>query len=210
MNVGNQGITVGGRKLKLPKKINNGKAKENDNSDDDFVERKNNIDTEKKDNKMKRKRVEKIVKDKKVNVKGKKVIGYEETMGSCRISFIEKLIKCKDVSSINWCEYIVNCLEKSKNKWRPNDKNCYFTGPLAFLMMACAHRVICEDVNLQRYSPFITEIDLEHLRILEEYEVSKGIFGNLCLRENVEGVFYDEMMIQEIDRLRRVVELLKV
>ena len=58
-----------------------------------------------------------------------------ETMGSCRINFIEKLTQCKDVSSINWCEYIVDCLEKSKNKWRPNDKNCYFTGPLAFLMV---------------------------------------------------------------------------
>ncbi|CAH1437375.1 unnamed protein product [Lactuca virosa] len=69
MNVGNQGLAVGGRKLKLPKKINNGKVKENDSSDDDFVERKTKMDTEKKDNKMKRKRVEKIFKDKKVNVK---------------------------------------------------------------------------------------------------------------------------------------------
>ncbi|CAI9294873.1 unnamed protein product [Lactuca saligna] len=81
-----------------------------------------------------------------------------ETMGSCRINFIEKLIQCKDVSRINWCDYIVDCLGKSKNKWRPNDKNCYFTGPVALLMMAYADRVICEDVNFCRHRPFITKM----------------------------------------------------
>ncbi|CAI9271622.1 unnamed protein product [Lactuca saligna] len=120
------------------------------------------------------------------------------------LNLIEKLIQCKDVSSNNWCEYIIDCLEKSKNKWRPNDKNWYFTGPLAFLMMVYADRVICKDVNLQRYRPFIIEIDSENLRVLEEYEVSKWIFGSLSLWENVDGVFYDEMMIQDDSRNRSV------
>ncbi|CAI9284666.1 unnamed protein product [Lactuca saligna] len=129
-----------------------------------------------------------------------------ETMGSCRINFIEKLIQCEDVSRINWCEYIVDCLGKSKNKWKPNDKNCYFTGPVALLMMAYVDRVICEDVNLRRHRPFIIEIDSEHLRVLEEYEVSRGVFGNLSLRENLDGVFYDAMMNQDHSKDRSVEE----
>ncbi|CAI9298019.1 unnamed protein product [Lactuca saligna] len=78
MNVRDEGIAVGGRKLKSPKKSNNGKAKKNNRSDNDFVEMKKKMDSEKNDNKMKKKRVEAIVRDKKVNVKGKKVIGCED------------------------------------------------------------------------------------------------------------------------------------
>ncbi|CAH1412411.1 unnamed protein product [Lactuca virosa] len=139
MNAGKKGVASRGRKLELPKKTNNGKSYKNDRSDDDFVERKNKMDSEKNEKKMKRKRVDKSVKDKKVK-------------------------------------------------------------------MAYADRVICEDVNLQRLRPFITEIDSEHLRVLEEYEVSRGVFGNLSLRENVDGVFYDEMMNQDHSKDRSVEE----
>ncbi|CAH1452667.1 unnamed protein product [Lactuca virosa] len=139
MNVGKKRVSGGGRKLELPKKTNNGKSYKNDTSDDDFVERKNMMDSGKNENKMKRKRVDKSDKYKKVK-------------------------------------------------------------------MAYADRVICEDVNLQRYRPFITEIDSEHLRVLEKYEVSRGVFGNLSLRENVDGVFYDEMMNQDHSKDRSVEE----
>ncbi|CAH1445507.1 unnamed protein product [Lactuca virosa] len=78
MNVGNEGIAGGGRKLELPKNTNNGKSKKNDSSDDDFVERKKKMNYGKNENKMKRKRVEKIVRDKKVELKGKKVIRSQD------------------------------------------------------------------------------------------------------------------------------------
>ncbi|CAH1445870.1 unnamed protein product [Lactuca virosa] len=78
MNAGKKGVASRGRKLELPKKTNNGKSYKNDTSDDDFVERKNKMDSEKNEKKMKRKRVDKSVKDKKVKVKGKKVIGSQE------------------------------------------------------------------------------------------------------------------------------------
>ncbi|CAH1435609.1 unnamed protein product [Lactuca virosa] len=72
--------------------------------------------------------------------------------------------------------------------------------------MAYADIVICEDVNLHRHRPFITEFDSEHLRVLEEYEVSRGVFGNLSLRENVDGMFYDAMMNQDHSKDRSVEE----
>ncbi|CAH1416346.1 unnamed protein product [Lactuca virosa] len=72
--------------------------------------------------------------------------------------------------------------------------------------MVYVDRVICEDVNLHRHRPFITKIDSEHLRVLEEYEVSRGVFGILSLRENVDGVFYDAMMNQDHSKDRSVEE----
>ncbi|CAI9277698.1 unnamed protein product [Lactuca saligna] len=177
----------GGGELELPKKRSNGKSYKNDASDDDFVEKKKEVSSGKNERKMKRKRVDKSVNDKKGKVKGKKVIGAE---GKCKEGKVgTKFQRLSTRMSPNSLYLAMKILSKSQRE-----------------MMAYADRVICEDVNLCRHRPFITETDSEHLRVLEEYEVSRGVFGNLTLRENVDGVFYDEMMNQDNSKDRSVEE----
>ena len=48
---------------------------------------------------------------------------------------------------------------------------------------------MCEDVKIRRFKPFIKELDSEHLRVLEEYEMKKGMFGSLVIRDEELGSY---------------------
>lgn len=51
------------------------------------------------------------------------------------------------------------------------------------LLLVYVGRVVCENVELRRQRPFIHDLDSEHLRVLEEYELNNGVFGSLQLRK---------------------------
>ena len=60
-----------------------------------------------------------------------------ELMGSRKIDFLEKLVKAKDeIENINWCKYVVECLGRTKGKWKPNDQTCNYVGPQTLLLVS--------------------------------------------------------------------------
>ncbi|XP_042758254.1 uncharacterized protein LOC122198147 [Lactuca sativa] len=120
-----------------------------------------------------------------------------ELMGSCKVDFIDKLVLCKDISNINWCDWFIETLVKSKNKWRANDKNCHYIGPISLLVVAYADRVICDELILERKRPFIKEIDSKHLRTLEDHEEKKGNFETLDIKEELHGVYIEDKMYED-------------
>ncbi|CAH1435277.1 unnamed protein product [Lactuca virosa] len=145
---------------------------------------------------MKRKRVDKSVNDKKVNMKGKKVIGAE---GKCKEGKVgTEFQRLSTRISPNSLYLAMKCLSKSQREMvRDMGFGSFLGMKIDTLPGKLAYFVV---------DSFTTEIDSEHLRVLEEYEVSRGVFGNLSLRENVDGVFYDAMMNQDHSKDRSVEE----
>ena len=61
-----------------------------------------------------------------------------ELMGSRKTDFFEKLVFAKDqIEKINWCKYLVECLVRTKGKWKANDKTCNYVGPETLLLVSC-------------------------------------------------------------------------
>ena len=56
--------------------------------------------------------------------------------GSTKVFFLRRLIKVKDWTEINWCGFMLDCLQKSRLKWRPLEVNSYYTGPIEILMVS--------------------------------------------------------------------------
>ncbi|CAI9296588.1 unnamed protein product [Lactuca saligna] len=102
-----------------------------------------------------------------------------EMSGASHINCLEKLARYEDIQNIDRCKYIVECLEKAKYKWRPNDANCYYTGPITLLL---TDKVVLNGYNLRRSRPLITQIDSVDLEMLEEHGLRMGKFGTLEFR----------------------------
>jgi hypothetical protein len=41
----------------------------------------------------------------------------------------------KDIRNMDWCSYVIDCLKRSKRKWKSDDPHSFYTGPLTFLMV---------------------------------------------------------------------------
>ncbi|KAD6794592.1 hypothetical protein E3N88_05488 [Mikania micrantha] len=52
--------------------------------------------------------------------------------GKCKLDVLNYLADDTDISKVNWCSYIIDCIEKCKSGWLPNTKSP-FKGPLAVL-----------------------------------------------------------------------------
>ena len=59
----------------------------------------------------------------------------ETEVSGCKLSNIQKIIAVGNISKINWCKFICDCMERSTYKWRPNDKHSYYPGPFPVLMV---------------------------------------------------------------------------
>lgn len=57
-------------------------------------------------------------------------------MGRCNVSPLHRIQKDTDVSEIDWCNYIVDCLIRTKIAYTPFKDTCYFFGPTAYLVVS--------------------------------------------------------------------------
>lgn len=57
-------------------------------------------------------------------------------MGTCEVKIVEKLIPISDVSCLDWCQYMIDCLETKKYCWKRDDRTCYYTGPMTLLLVS--------------------------------------------------------------------------
>ena len=59
-----------------------------------------------------------------------------ELMGLRKINFLEKLARCNDIHNIDWCKYMIDCLVRTKYKWKRVDKYCNYIGPQTLLLVS--------------------------------------------------------------------------
>ncbi|CAI9282508.1 unnamed protein product [Lactuca saligna] len=61
---------------------------------------------------------------------------YESTsMGKCNLNQLYLIRRDTDLSSIDWCNFIVNCLVMTKKVYNPEKKPSFFYGPTTYLMI---------------------------------------------------------------------------
>ncbi|KAL8193250.1 hypothetical protein R6Q57_026831 [Mikania cordata] len=82
--------------------------------------------------------------------------------GKCKIDVLNYIGDETDISKINWCSYIVDCIERCKYGWLPNTKSP-FKGALAILALLYVDNVQCKGMNVDHTIPPIEFWNMEKL-----------------------------------------------
>ncbi|KAD4982386.1 hypothetical protein E3N88_19057 [Mikania micrantha] len=118
--------------------------------------------------------------------------------GKCKLDVLNYLADDTDISKVNWCSYIIDCIEKCKYGWLPNTKSP-FKGPLAVLTLLYVDNVQCKGMNVDHTKAPIEFWNMQKLKqreALELVEISEsGDLGNM--------IDLDRMFDQTICNKRR-------
>ncbi|KAL4580134.1 hypothetical protein LXL04_016315 [Taraxacum kok-saghyz] len=86
------------------------------------------------------------------------------SMGKFNLNNLYHIKKEIDISSIDWCQYVVDCLKRTKKAYKLDKESSFFYGPVAYLASS------------------------EMIRVREDYEMMEGGFG----LGQVNGVFFED------------------
>ena len=64
-------------------------------------------------------------------------MGMCDSQGACNMDILSRINDnvIERVESINWCKFIIDCLEPSLKRWK-GKKSKYYTGPQTFLTVS--------------------------------------------------------------------------
>nr|KAJ0187935.1 hypothetical protein LSAT_V11C900464300 [Lactuca sativa] len=82
-----------------------------------------------------------------------------------------------DISNIDWCNYVLDCLVRIKNSYIPYSDNSFFVGHSTFLVLFYANNIHSEALTVTRKRPTICYWSSEKFRYQEAFEQEKGRFG---------------------------------
>ncbi|CAI9262325.1 unnamed protein product [Lactuca saligna] len=68
-------------------------------------------------------------------------LGQSMSMGTCDLSMLSKVTKDLDLSDIDWCGYVFDCLKDTNSAWNPNNKKGFYIEPIIFLLATDAGSV---------------------------------------------------------------------
>ncbi|CAH1454488.1 unnamed protein product [Lactuca virosa] len=97
-------------------------------------------------------------------------------MGRCNLFPLSYISRKTDISNIDWCNYVLDCLVRTKNSYIPYSDNSFFVGPSAFLLFY-TDNIRSEALTLTRKRPTICYWSSEKIRYRETFEQEKGRFG---------------------------------
>nr|KAJ0197752.1 hypothetical protein LSAT_V11C700360380 [Lactuca sativa] len=92
------------------------------------------------------------------------------SMGTCDLSMLSKVTKDLDLSDIDWCGYVFDCLKETKSAWNPNSKKGFYAGPIILLLLLYVESVRCDSVKIVRGRPAICFWNVDKLRERERVE----------------------------------------
>ncbi|CAH1415276.1 unnamed protein product [Lactuca virosa] len=110
-------------------------------------------------------------------------LGQSKSMGTCDVSMLAKVLEDLDLSDIDWCSYVLECLKNTKHAWNPMNDTSYYVGPIILLTLVYLEHVSCDAVTIDRGRPAICFWDVETIRLHEEYEIRNGGLGTGDLQE---------------------------
>lgn len=84
--------------------------------------------------------------------------------GACLNHFLTKIGSTDMIRNINWSGYILDCIRRSKRKWKRDTYDNFYSGPLTFLTLLYVHMTLCEDVEIDRNLPPLHTWTMELLR----------------------------------------------
>nr|KAJ0209832.1 hypothetical protein LSAT_V11C400163580 [Lactuca sativa] len=97
-------------------------------------------------------------------------LGQSMSMGTCDLSMLSKVTKDLDLSDIDWCGYVFDCLKETKSAWNPNSKKGFYVGPIILLLLLYVESVRCDSVKIARCRSAICCWNVDKLRERERVE----------------------------------------
>ncbi|CAH1421235.1 unnamed protein product [Lactuca virosa] len=98
-------------------------------------------------------------------------------MGKCNLNPLYLIRRDTDLSSIDWCDYIVDCLVRTKKVYNPEKESSFFYGPAAYLMLLYVDTFKFDHLQVTRKRPTIFYWTSEKIRFLEDILQESGGFG---------------------------------
>nr|KAJ0228084.1 hypothetical protein LSAT_V11C100007160 [Lactuca sativa] len=97
-------------------------------------------------------------------------LGQSMSMGTCDMSMLSKVTKDLDLSDIDWCGYVFDCLKETKSAWNPNNKKGFYVWLIILLLFLYVESVRCDSVKIVRCRPAICCWNVDKLRERERVE----------------------------------------
>ncbi|CAH1417211.1 unnamed protein product [Lactuca virosa] len=99
------------------------------------------------------------------------------SMSKCNLNPLYLIRRDTDLSSIDWCDYIVDCLVRTKKVYNPEKESSLFYGPAAYLMLLYVDTFKFYHLQVTRKRPTIFYWTSEKIRFLEDILQESGGFG---------------------------------
>ncbi|CAI9303599.1 unnamed protein product [Lactuca saligna] len=97
-------------------------------------------------------------------------LGQSMSMGTCDMYMLSKVTKDLDLSDINWCGYVFDCLKETKSAWTPNNKKGFYVGPIILLLVLYVESARYDSVKIVRGKPAICFWNVDKLCERERVE----------------------------------------
>ncbi|PWA44336.1 hypothetical protein CTI12_AA526920 [Artemisia annua] len=113
-------------------------------------------------------------------------MGICDTHGACSMNILKRINDniIERVESINWCKFIIDCLDQSLKRWKKN-KSTHFTGPQTFMTLLYLDSARCDAFPIQRQRPAIRGWKTILMKYREKIEIESGGFGLLPKEDDV-------------------------
>nr|KAJ0188055.1 hypothetical protein LSAT_V11C900473260 [Lactuca sativa] len=98
-------------------------------------------------------------------------------MGRCNLFSLSYISRKTDISNIDWCNYVLDCLVRTKNSYIPYSYNNFSVGPSAFLVLFYVDNIHSEALTVTHKRPTICYWSSEKIRYRETFEQEKCRFG---------------------------------
>ncbi|XP_071725458.1 uncharacterized protein [Rutidosis leptorrhynchoides] len=99
--------------------------------------------------------------------------------------FLPSINNLEDVIKMDWCGYVLECLKRSKDNWDRNSPNCWYKGPLTFLVVWYVSKTSSTSQDSESLKPEIGNWTTEMLFERESEEYNNGGFGNEIIINNI-------------------------
>nr|KAJ0214366.1 hypothetical protein LSAT_V11C400171430 [Lactuca sativa] len=99
------------------------------------------------------------------------------SMGKCNLNPVYLIRRDTNLSSIDWCDYIVDCLVRTKKVYNPEKESSFFYGPAAYLMLLYVDTFKFDHLQITRKRPTIFYWTSEKIMFLEDILQESGGFG---------------------------------
>ncbi|GKD67957.1 hypothetical protein Tco_1322047 [Tanacetum coccineum] len=107
-------------------------------------------------------------------------MGTLDNGGRVSTKLLKRIIEDVDISDIDWCGYILDCLHTSKKNWKDvkTRKNFYY-GPLTFLCLLYLASTIFPDLRVLRHRPALRSWNTTTMRKRIKMETETRRLGKL-------------------------------
>ncbi|CAH1427488.1 unnamed protein product [Lactuca virosa] len=98
-------------------------------------------------------------------------------MGKCNLNPLYLIRRDTDLSSIDRCDFIVDCLVRTKKVYNPEKETSFFYGLAAYLMLLYVYSFKFDHLQVTSNRPTIIYWTSEKIRFLEDILHEDGGFG---------------------------------